>query len=77
LLSCEISDNIHIMNKLHTIESIGMTTLPQKSVFYSHKEDKHLTAIASYYGVKIKTERLLLINPQLATIEKITKVTIL
>jgi hypothetical protein len=65
------------MRKKRTLESIALTTLPKNSVFYSHKADKDLTAIASYYGVKIKTERLMLVSPQQYTIRKITKVTIL
>jgi hypothetical protein len=60
-----------------TLESIALTTLKPGNCFYSHKQDKDLTAIASYYKKKIKTERLMLINPQKTTIEKITKITIL
>ena len=59
------------------MESIALTTLKRKGVFYSHKTDKDLTAIASYYKVKIKTERVFVVNPQLASITKLTKVTIL
>jgi hypothetical protein len=59
------------------MESLALTTLKHGDCFYSHKQDKDLTAIASYYKKKIKTERLILINPQKTTIEKITKITIL
>ena len=65
------------MRTKRTIESIGMTTLENGQSFYSHKQDKDLTAISSYYGVKIKTERILIINPQTTKIEKATKVTII
>lgn len=30
--------------------------------FYSHKMDKHLTAIASHHNRKIKTERMIVIT---------------
>jgi len=65
------------MRKKDTVESISLTTLSAGASFYTHKKDKDVTAIASYYKKKIKTERLLIINPQTTTIEKITKVTIL
>ena len=60
-----------------TLESIALTTLKPGDYFYSHKMDKDLTAIAFYYKKKIKTERLMLINPQNYTVQKITKITIL
>jgi len=47
-------------------------------VFYSHKKDKHLTAIASHEKVKIKTERLVAMDSEKhKRIEFITKITIL
>ena len=65
------------MRNKYTLESIALTSLKKGQTFYTHKMDKDLTAISHYYSVKIKTERLLLINPQNTTIEKITKITIL
>jgi hypothetical protein len=65
------------MRKKDTVESISLTTLNAGTSFYTHKKDKNITAIASYYKKKIKTERILVVNPQTTTIEKITKVTIL
>jgi hypothetical protein len=65
------------MNKKNTIESIAITTLKKNKVFYSHKMDKDLTAIASYYKIKIRTERLIVVNPQTCKCDKITKITIL
>lgn len=61
----------------HTLESIAMTTLKKGKWFYSNKEDKHLTAISTYYDVKISTERVLIVNPQTAQTVKATKVIIL
>jgi hypothetical protein len=65
------------MKKPYTLESVALTTLKKGQIFYSHKMDKDLTAIASYYKKKIKTERMFIINPQKTTIEKLTKITIL
>ena len=65
------------MKAKNTIESIAMTTLKKGKSFYSHKMDRDLTAISSYYKVKIKTERLIVINPQTCKAEKLTKVIIL
>jgi len=64
-------------HKKCTLESIALTTLKPGNYFYSHKPDRELTAIAHYYSVIIKTERLMVINPQNCTIQKITKITIL
>ena len=63
--------------KISTIESLALTSLPCGSIFFSQKKDKELTAIASYYNIKIKTERLININPITIETQKITKVTIL
>lgn len=47
--------------------------------FYSHKKDRHLTAIASHHDRKIMTENLIIISDYLKTpkIDKITKVTLI
>jgi hypothetical protein len=63
--------------KKTSVESIALTTLKSGESFYTHKHDKDITAIASYYEKKVKTERLLLLNTQTETVEKIVKVTIL
>ena len=63
--------------KQTSVESISLNNLPQGSVFYTLKQDKDMTAIASYYGKKITTERLITINPITAETERIVKVTIL
>lgn len=62
--------------KQRTIESIGLINLKAGQFFYSHKRDKDITAIASYYNTKIRTERLFTINPKTGKTEKITKVII-
>jgi len=63
--------------KARTVESIAMSVLKKGDFFYTHKQDRHITAISSNYKKKVKTERVFLVNPQLATLEKITKVTLL
>jgi hypothetical protein len=63
--------------KARTTESIAMQVLKPGSFFYTHKQDRHVTAIATNYQRKVKTERVFIVNPQLATLEKITKVTLL
>ena len=65
------------MRQKTSLESLALTSLKKGKFFYSKKADKDLTAIASYYKKKIKTERLFIINPQKITIEKLTKVIIL
>ncbi len=44
--------------------------------FYSKKKDREITAIAGYYGKKVKTERLFVINPQSGETERVVKVTL-
>lgn len=63
--------------KQTSVESIALNTLPQGSVFHTLKQDKDITAIASYYGKKVSTERLITINPITAQTERIVKVKIL
>ena len=63
---------------ISTIETFAMRKYKQGDIFYSHKKDKHLTAIASHEKIKIKTERMIAIDSEKHTkIEFITKVTIL
>jgi len=71
-----ICHKFKIMRKPTSPESICLTQL-NKGVFYTHKADKDITAIASYYKKKIKTERIFVVNPQTAKLERGTKVTIL
>jgi len=59
-----------------TVESIALNTLPKGSFFYTHKQDKDITAIASYYKKKVKTERLFTMNPQTGKTNRVVKVTI-
>ena len=63
--------------KQTSVESIALNNLSKGSVFYTHKQDKDMTAIASYYCKKISTERLITINPITAETQRIVKVTIL
>lgn len=64
-------------NKQKSAESIALNALKQGDVFYTVKHDKDITAIASFYGKKVSTERLITINPISAETQRIVKVTIL
>ena len=66
-----------VRRKQTSAESIALNTLKQGAVFYTLKQDKDITAISTYYGKKVKTERLITINPISAETERIVKVTIL
>jgi hypothetical protein len=60
-----------------TIESIGLLNLKEGESFYTEKRDKDITAIASYYDKKVKTERLFVLNPQSGETQRVVKVTLL
>jgi hypothetical protein len=64
-------------NKKHNIESVFLTTLKSGQSFYTSLPDKDITAAGCYYGVKVKTERLIVINHITLIADRITKVTIL
>jgi len=59
------------------VESIALQTLKAGQIFYTHKQDKDITAIASYYQKKVKTDRLFTIDPQSGQTERVVRVTIL
>jgi hypothetical protein len=59
------------------LESIALTALKAGQVFYTHKKDKDITAIAGYYKRKVKTERLFVIDPQSGDTQKVVRVTLL
>lgn len=63
--------------KQRSVESIALLNLSKGKSFYSPKQDKDITAIASYYEKKVKTERLIAINPQTGKTEKVVKVTLI
>lgn len=63
--------------KKTSVESIALSNLKQGESFYTNKQDKDITAISSYYGKKVSTERLITINPSTAETQRIVKVTIL
>lgn len=66
-----------IERRKRTLESIALTTLTKGKYFYTLKTDKEITAIASYYEKKVKTERVFILNPQTGKTNKAVKVTIL
>jgi len=59
-----------------TIESIGLLNLKEGESFYTEKRDKDITAIASYYDKKVKTERMFTLNPQTGETQRVVKVTL-
>lgn len=64
--------------KTMCVESYLISNLQISNHFYSDKEDKQLTAIATYFNRKITTERLIAVKTGKETSSKyITKVTIL
>jgi len=64
--------------KTKTIESFAMLNYVSGDVFYTHKQDKDITAIANYYKRSVKTERMIAIDSEKhSRIETITKVTLL
>ena len=65
-----------VHTKQRTIESIGLLNLKHGESFFTRKRDKDITAIASYYKKRVKTERLFVLNPQTGETERIVKVTI-
>jgi hypothetical protein len=60
-----------------TIESIAMNTLRRGQMFFTTKQDKDITAIATYYKKKVRTERLFTMNPQSGKTQRVVKVTLL
>jgi len=60
-----------------TLESIALTTLSKGRYFYTTKQDKDITAIASYYKKKVRTERLYTISPLTGKTRRVVKVIIM
>lgn len=64
-------------NKTTAIESLSILNGKDFSVFYTTKKDKDVTALASYYGRKVHTERLIVISgdkeaPKATSLTKVT-----
>ena len=60
-----------------TPETVFLVRSKPGGVFYSEKDDRYLTAIATYYGVKIKTERLFCFSirgKKVTSLVKLTKI---
>jgi hypothetical protein len=64
-------------SKQRTIESMGLMNLKKGQSFYTHKQDKDITAIANYYQKKVMTERLFVLDPKSGKADKLVRVTIL
>ena len=59
------------------MESLCLRDCKVNAVFYTKKKDKDITALASYYGRSISTERLIVIGgskdkPSVTTLTKVT-----
>lgn len=67
----------NIKGNFRNIESLLINRLGKGDHFYTDKPDKDMTAAATVYGVRIATERLIVINHITLKTERITKVTIL
>ena len=67
------------MVKERTVESFMIGNGKVGDIFYSHKLDNHLTAIATHHKRKIQTERLVLIGGTMEepTTDTVIKVTLL
>jgi len=63
--------------KKSSLESILLTTLKKGKYFYTEKCDREITAISSYYKIKVTTERLIVFNPVTLKCIKICKVKII
>lgn len=50
------------MKNPSTIESWMIVNGKKGKEFYTEKQDKHLTALSTYYGRKITTERMMVIT---------------
>lgn len=64
-------------NKTQTPESLTLLHGKSNTIFYTHKKDKDITALASYYKRKVFTERLVVIGgskdkPKASTLTKVT-----
>lgn len=64
-------------NKTQALESLALLNGKPNTVFYTHKKDKDITALASYYLRKVYTERLIVVGgskdkPKASTLTKVT-----
>lgn len=61
-----------------SIESFMMVNGETGDVFFSNKQDKDITAIASYYERQVRTERVIVVSiSDDPKAERVTKITIL
>jgi hypothetical protein len=54
-------------NKQYSMESWMLANGKVGAVFYSEKKDRHITAIATHYGRRISTERILAVSTAKST----------
>ena len=66
-----------LKNSYTSPEAFAINKLQPGNCFYTEKADKDMTAIANYYGIKIKTERLIVLHHITLNANRITKVTLL
>lgn len=64
-------------NKTQAFESLALLKGKPTHVFYTHKKDKDITALSTYYKRKVLTERLIVLEgtknkPKASAITKVT-----
>jgi hypothetical protein len=64
-----------------TLESWMMLNGKDGDIFYTHKKDRAITAIATYYNRRVYTERVILVNgfrdkPSVMPLTKVTLIPI-
>jgi hypothetical protein len=64
-------------SKIRSVETAIMLGAPKGTCFYSTKEPKDITALASNLKVKVSTQVLYTIHPNTMKTQKITKITLL
>lgn len=62
--------------KYRSVEAFFMVNGKKGDFIYSHKQDRHITAISNYYNRLIQTERLLLVSNSNLNVKQITKITL-
>ena len=68
---------MRLKNSYSSLEAFALNKLHPGNCFYTDKADKDMTAIANYYGIKIKTERLIVLHHVTLNANRITKVTLI
>ncbi len=65
-----------VKGKALSYEAIMLSTLKKDDIFYTDKTDRNMTAAATFYKIRIKTQRCFIVNPDTLETKSITRVTI-